>query len=197
MKRRLATIPIRKRIFLGCEGESEHGYGALLARLADEAGLHLAIQSALLRPGGGDPLALVELAVELSRRGEKKRGAFALKAVLLDRDKVGIAPERDKRLFSLAAENCLRLIWQDPTHEALLLRHLGGCDQLRPQTSLLALADLQRQWVDYKKPMPALRLSARLGMAELRRACAVEDSLREFLIECGFPVMQESSRGVT
>ncbi|MFP5266158.1 MAG: hypothetical protein ACLGQU_02235, partial [Acidobacteriota bacterium] len=95
---------------------------------------------------------MVELAVELSRRGEKKRGAFALKAVLLDRDKVGIAPERDKRLFSLAAENCLRLIWQDPTHEALLLRHLGGCDQLGPQTSLLLLLDLHGQRLTYKNP---------------------------------------------
>ncbi len=188
MKRRLATIPVRKRIFLGCEGESEQGYGALLARLADDAGLHLAIHSVLLRPGGGDPLALVELAVKQIWSAERRRGAFATKAVLLDRDKLGMAPQRDERLLRQANQNDLRLIWQEPTHEALLLRHLDGCHQLRPQTSLLALAELERHWVDYKKPMSALRLSARLGMAELRRACAVEDSLREFLIECGFPV---------
>ncbi len=71
MRRRRATIPVRTRIFLGCEGESEQGYGALLTRLAEGAGLHLAIHSVLLRPGGGDPLDLVTLAVELSRRAQK------------------------------------------------------------------------------------------------------------------------------
>lgn len=191
MKRRHATIPVRKRIFLGCEGESEQGYGALLTRLADAADLHLAIHSVLLRPGGGDPLDLVALAVELSRRAEIKRGAFATKAVLLDRDKLGIAPERDQRLFPLAAENGLRLIWQSPTHEALLLRHLEGCHQLRPQTAALALAELVRHWADYRKPMSAIRLSTRLGIAELRRVCTIEDSLAEFLRECGFPITEE------
>jgi hypothetical protein len=191
MKRRRATIPVRTRIFLGCEGESEQGYGALLTRLAEDVGLHLAIHSVLLRPGGGDPLDLVTLAVELSRRAENKRGPFATKAVLLDRDKVGITPERDQRLFPLAAENGLRLIWQNPTHEALLLRHLDGCHQLRPQTAALALAELERRWADYRKPMSAVRLSTRLGIAELRRVCAVEESLQEFLRECGFPIPQE------
>ena len=188
MRRRRATIPARTRIFLGCEGESEQGYGALLTRLAEEAGLHLAIHSVLLRPGGGDPLDLVTLAVELSRRAESTRGAFATKAVLLDRDKLGITPERDQRLFPLAAANGLRLIWQNPTHEALLLRHLAGCHQLRPQTAALALAELARRWADYRKPMSAVRLSTRLGIAEIRRVCAVEESLQEFLRECGFPI---------
>jgi len=55
MRRRHATIPLRRRIFLGCEGESEQGYGALLSRIAEEHGLHLAPQILLLRPGGGDP----------------------------------------------------------------------------------------------------------------------------------------------
>jgi hypothetical protein len=35
MKRRI-TIPQRKRIFLGCEGESEQSYGALLARIVGQ-----------------------------------------------------------------------------------------------------------------------------------------------------------------
>ena len=137
MRRRNATIPVRRRIFLGCEGESEQGYGALLARLAEEAGLHLALQPVLLRPGGGDPLDLVSLAVDLSQRAEIKRGAFAVKAVLLDRDKLGLSPARDQRLYPVAAAHGLQLIWQDPAHEAFLLRHLDGCRQLRPQNRTL------------------------------------------------------------
>ena len=73
MRRRRATIPQRRRIFLGCEGESEQGYGALLSRIAEGMNLHLAIQSVLLRPGGGDPLDLVSLAIELSERDERRR----------------------------------------------------------------------------------------------------------------------------
>lgn len=142
MKRRPTTIPVRKRIFLGCEGESEQAYGALLTRLAENAGLHLAIQSVLLRPGGGDPLALVALAVDLCRRAELKRGTFALKAILLDRDTLGLSPARDQQLYPLAAAHGLHLIWQDPTHEAFLLRHLHGCQTLRPPTSAAASAQL-------------------------------------------------------
>jgi hypothetical protein len=186
MKRRPTTIPVRRRIFLGCEGESEQGYGALLARLADDRGLHLAIQTALLRPGGGDPLALVTLAAELSHRAESKRGPFAVKAVLLDRDKLGLSPARDQQLYPLAASNKLQLIWQDPSHEAFLLRHLAGCGNLHPQTTPLALTELLRRWADYRKPMSALRLAARLGPAEVIGVSAVENSLREFLEACGF-----------
>jgi hypothetical protein len=32
MRRRRLLIPQRRRIFLGCEGESERGYGALIGR---------------------------------------------------------------------------------------------------------------------------------------------------------------------
>jgi hypothetical protein len=96
MRRRRATIPQRRRIFLGCEGESEQGYGALLSRIAEGMNLHLAIQSVLLRPGGGDPLDLVSLAIELSERDERRRGAFAFKAALLDCDKLGVSPDRDR-----------------------------------------------------------------------------------------------------
>jgi hypothetical protein len=186
MKRRRATIAVRRRIFLGCEGESEQGYGALLARLAEDCGLHLAFQPMLLRPGGGDPLDLVSLAAELSHRAEIKRGPFAVKAVLLDRDKLGLSPARDQQLYPIAAANQLHLIWQDPSHEAFLLRHLAGCGTLRPQTTALALTELRRRWDDYRKPMPAVRLAARLGLAELVSVCVVEESLRDFLEACGF-----------
>jgi hypothetical protein len=111
MRRRHATIPPRRRIFLGCEGESEQGYGALLSRIAEEQGLHLAPQIVLLRPGGGDPLALVQLAIAKIREDERKRGEFSIKAVLLDQDKLGQAPERDQLLHAEAAQNDLHLIW--------------------------------------------------------------------------------------
>jgi hypothetical protein len=185
MKRRHATIPPRRRIFLGCEGESEQGYGALLTRIAEGLALHLAPQVVLLRPGGGDPLALVRLAIAKSREEERKRGAFSIKAVLLDQDKLGQSPERDGLLYDEAARNELHLIWQEPSHEALLLRHLPGCQNLRPATTLLAQQELLRRWPEYRKPMSSMRLASRIGVDEVTAACGVEPSLCDFLRRCG------------
>jgi hypothetical protein len=63
---RRARIPPRRRFFLGCEGESEQSYGALLQIVADES-LQLRIHLDLQLLGGGDPLAIVEAAVEEAR----------------------------------------------------------------------------------------------------------------------------------
>lgn len=185
MRRRHATIPPRRRIFLGCEGESEQGYGALLSRIAEEHGLHLAPQIVLLRPGGGDPLALVQLAIAKIREDERKRGEFFIKAVLLDEDRLGHAPDRDQLLYTEAAQSDLRLIWQGPSHEALLLRHLPGCQNLRPATTQLAQQELTRRWPEYRKPMSAVRLASRIGFGEITAACEVEPSLCDFLRRCG------------
>ncbi|MGO6694436.1 hypothetical protein ACCS54_20525 [Rhizobium johnstonii] len=70
MKRRI-TIPQRKRTFLGCEGESEQSYGALLARIVGKQKTDFFLDTVLLRPGGGDPLALVELAEKKKKQGVK------------------------------------------------------------------------------------------------------------------------------
>jgi hypothetical protein len=98
MSPRRASIPQSRRIFFGCKVESEQGYGALLSRLVEGSGFHLAILSVLLRPGGGDPFDLVTLAVELNERDERRRGRYSVKAVLLDRDKLGVSPQRDRRM---------------------------------------------------------------------------------------------------
>ena len=89
-------IPQRRRVFLGCEGESERGYGAQLGELLQLTGL-----AVHLRPGGGDPLALVELAVQRIRDLESKRGPYAIRAVLLDANGIG-QMLRDARMTSIA-----------------------------------------------------------------------------------------------
>lgn len=63
MRRRNYIAP-RTPIFLGCEGESERGYGALLNRFIHELPeIHIHIHTELLQPGAGDPLALIQRAV--------------------------------------------------------------------------------------------------------------------------------------
>lgn len=132
MKRR-AFIPQRRRIFLGCEGESERGYGTFLGQhLRERYGLHIALNAEVLQPSGGDPLALVQLAVQKIARNERYHGLFQVKAVLLDSDKLGADPARDRQMRELARQQSVRLILQEPCHEAFLLRHLDGCAQHRP-----------------------------------------------------------------
>lgn len=178
-------IPQRRRIFVGCEGESEQGYVALLARFAEEARLAVHLDAVLLQPGGGDPLALVErAAVQAAERGNR-RGDYEGRFVLLDRDKYGQVPERDNRISVIVQAVGLHLIWQRPCHEALLLRHLEGCAQLKPPSTPVAMGQLQQRWAGYEKATPAARLADRLDRAALARAAQVEPDLATLLEAIG------------
>ena len=179
------TIPQRRRIFLGCEGESERSYGLLLNRLADASGRSIYIDAQVLQPGGGDPLKLVEMALSRIGRRIRSHGRYTFMALLLDKDKIGSKPERDREASTKAVQNGLLLIWQDPCHEAVLLRHFEGCHDLRPQTSRAALSELLRKWPDYRKGMPERRLSQRLDLEHVRRAAGVEGDLKNFLTRIG------------
>jgi len=181
MRRRPPHIPQRRRIFLGCEGYSEHGYGTLLARIAREARIHVHIDARVLQPGAGDPRALVEKAAQIIAHNETHRERFEIKAVLLD---LG-SPEINAAATTRAEQHGIDfLIWQSPDHEALLLRHLPGCQQQRPPRRH-TLATLQRQWGEYEKPMSAQNLAVRISLNEIRQACAVEPNLRAFLTAIG------------
>jgi hypothetical protein len=180
MRRGRARIPPRIRVFFGCEGESEQGYGALLQHLADAVRKpHVTLDLQVI--GGGDPLAIVEEASRRAKKQAHKHGEFAVRAVLLDRDKLGQTPGRDAQIPALAAANGLLLIRAEPCFEGLLLRHLRGCQALRPATSADALAALLRQWPEYAKPMSRARLITRIGHNEIRAAATVEPELYSFL----------------
>lgn len=184
---RRPLIPQRRRAFLGCEGESERGYGALMRRLLEHRRRDTHLDVVLLQPGGGDPLALVQLALKRIAESERKRGSpYFLRALLIDEDKLGQTPDRDARITPLATTGRLRIIWQRPCHEALLLRHLEGCRDLRPVMSAQALADLRQHWPGYVKGMPAARLADRIGHEEVQRVLDVEPDLAGFLADVGY-----------
>jgi hypothetical protein len=179
-----AIIPQRRRIFLGCEGESERGYATFLSQLLRERyDLHIALNTEVLRPGGGDPMALIQLAVQKIARNERNHGSYQLKAVLLDSDRLGADVARDNQMRELSTSENIRLIFQEPCHEAFLLRHLNGCAQHRPPTAVVALESLRREWPAYEKPMPARAIAERIGDTGVRQAYEVERELREFLTD--------------
>ncbi|MER2263819.1 hypothetical protein [Methylobacterium oxalidis] len=179
------TIPQRRRVFLGCEGESEQSYGRLLALLAEARERPVFIDAVVLQPGGGDPLAIVERAADALRRRALRSGTYVARAVLLDADKRGLAPDRDARIDPLARRSGLRLIWQEPCHEGLLLRHLEGCSDLRPPDAERALHELRRRWPEYRKGLPALRLAEQVDAAAVLRAARMHEALAAFLGEIG------------
>lgn len=173
----------RRRVFVGCEGESERGYVAFLSQLAEEEGLPLHLDIRLCK--GGDPLAIVESAVsEISRRASR-RGAFVERAIFLDSDRRGDSPNRTMEADRLIDANGLHAVWSRPTLEALLLRHLPGCENLRPATPDLAFRELKKRWPQYVKAMPAKELRREIGLPSVRRAAAVEPGLHAVLKSVG------------
>lgn len=182
MNRHRPNIRQRRPIFVGCEGESERGYVTFLGRLAQQEGLSIQLDPVLLRPGGGDPCDLIELAARKLSEKVRTRGIrYAAKMVLLDNDLIGQAPARDARGMQSAIQSGLELIWQSPCHEALLLRHLENCNTLRPPTTAIAQDQLRQRWPTYEKGMAASQLIRKLDLAAVRRAALVEPSLAALL----------------
>lgn len=180
---RRPTVPPRTPIFLGCEGASERGYAALLNQILHETpGLNLHIHAELLQPGAGDPLALVQRAVQKIADIERRRQKFAHKAILLDVADAG----KGAAAQQLAAKQGIsHLIWQNPAHEAFLLRHFDGCQALKPPTKAASMAELRKHWPDYDKAQTRLQLAGRLTMAHIRQARGVEPDLDAFLAALG------------
>jgi hypothetical protein len=50
------------------------------------------------------------------------------------------------------------------------------------------MEELRRRWPDYMKGTSAVQLAKRIGIREIAWAASVEQSLREFLYEIGFPI---------
>jgi hypothetical protein len=148
--------------------------------LVEEARLAVHLDAVLLQPGGGDPLAIIELAAARAAERERRHGdPYQRRFVILDNDKLGQTPHRDQRIADVAANASLGIIWQSPCHEAVLLRHLDGCAQLRPPSTAVAAQQLAARWPTYRKALPAARLAERLDRAAVARAAAVEAQFAE------------------
>jgi len=181
MRTRRPFIPQRKRIFVACEGESEQSYAGLLRDLADDAGLHIHIDAYLLGRGAGDPLARVTRVGDHLNRLRRSRGEPPHKYILLDRDQADADPHRAAQAVAMAQTIGLKMIWQDPCLEAVLLRHLPHRATHRPATTPLAMNAIIHDWPEYEKPMTSARLADRINLAGVRQVAGVEAELAELL----------------
>lgn len=179
MSRRRPTIPQRKPIFIGCEGESEQGYAGLLQDLIHDVDLHVHLNIEVLR--AGDPLARIELAIKKLEHARRKRVNFTDRFVFLDTDQLALSADRAHRARELAAANDIRVIWQEPCFEAVLLRHFAGRTGNRPLTNQATEAALRQEWPHYQKPMSRAELTRKIDREAVLRAAGVEDDLMALL----------------
>lgn len=182
---RRPIIKPKTPIFLGCEGESEQAYGQLLNDLLQAERLPVHLEVVNLSPGAGDPIARLRRAAQEIVRRRQRRSEFARRAVLLDLDQVQHDNQRRQQTEQLANQLDIRIIWQEPCHEALLLRHLNGFAQHRPPSTPAAANALNGAWPQYAKPMTKILLARRIGLADVQRAANVEPELAAFLHDIG------------
>ena len=173
----------RQRVFLGCEGESERSYGRFLQSQADARQLSLHFES--FDAKGGDPLSIVEKSIKRYKADERFKTAYKFKAVLLDKDKIGQNPGRDRLIDNLLRRNGIVAVFQQWEHEALLLRHFDKCAKLRPPKGK-SFSVLRKVWPEYEKPMDSISLREKLTGQHLDRALSVEIDLSAFLKQLGF-----------
>ncbi len=172
-------IPQRKPIFIGCEGESEQGYAGFVQDLIHEAGLHVHRNIEVLR--AGDPLARIELAIRKLAQLHKTRGAFTDGFVFLDTDQLALSADRAIRVRQLADQNNIRVVWQEPCFEAVLLRHFVGRATHRPPTNQATQVAIRQEWPQYEKPMSRVELARAIDRDAVARAAGVEDDLMNLL----------------
>jgi hypothetical protein len=134
-----------------------------------------------LNPGAGDPIARLRKAEHEIDRRRQRRSAFRVQAVLMDSDQVDADNKQRQQAEQYGLDLGIRVIWQEPCHEALLVRHLDGFAQKRPMTSAAAGVMLKAAWPDYRKPMTKIQLARRIDLDAVRRAAAVEPALLAFL----------------
>ncbi|MCZ8322971.1 MAG: RloB domain-containing protein [Novosphingobium sp.] len=189
MKARRPFIPQRKPIFIGCEGESEQAYAGYLQDLIHEAELHVHLTIEVLK--AGDPLSRIELAINKIAQLRKTRGNFPDRFVFLDTDQLAISADRANRARQLASANDIRIIWQEPCFEAVLLRHFEARTTHRPPTNQATQNCILQAWPEYEKPMSRADLARKIDRQAVMRAASVEEGLMDLLRCIGLITLEE------
>lgn len=178
----------RSPVFVGCEGESERAYAQLLNSILVEQGFALHFEVVNLNPGAGDPVSRLRRARKEIERREVRRSKFIFNLIIMDSDQIENDPTRRDAAERLADELGITIIWQNPCHEAFLLRHLPRCHDKRPSNTNLSMDALRSVWPEYRKPMSKLELSRRIDFEQIKQAMSVEKDLAVFLSKLGITI---------
>lgn len=184
---RRQPIPLRKRFFVGCEGESERSYVKFLSDLSKTQNKAVHLDSHILKEG--DPLSRLQLAIKIIKRSEAKHGPYSAKFVFCDFDQYELAPARTQLAESRCKENGIKMIWQRPDHEGLLCRHF---DRLRNRQLLNkreSFAALQQAWPNYEKNQTAQQIQRVLSMENVLGAAQALPDFKELIVCIGMEAL--------
>ena len=180
---RRQTIPLRKRFFVGCEGQSEQSYVKFLYELANSCHKSVHLDARVLKEG--DPLARLEFAIKIIRQAEASHGKYVAKFAMLDFDQYHLDPQRSRIAENLSEENGIKLLWQRPDHEGFLCRHFNHLGNRHILDKKESLAILQHAWGTYRKPLPATQIGKTLDMEHVLRAAEVLPDFKRLIIAIG------------
>ncbi len=161
------------------------GYAGWLRNIVRDRDLPFHIELYDLGRGAGEPVTRIAMAVDRITQLERNRLAFARKFLLLDTDQLVADARRAELARRCALENNITVIWQEPTHEAFLLRHLPKCLTLQPPDKQRADAALAKKWPDYQKPLNAEQIERRIDIESARHVATRLPELQDLLRAIG------------
>jgi hypothetical protein len=173
-------IPQKHRVFVGCEGASEIGYVTFLNGLFPHC--HF---DTLDLGEAGDIFECIKESTKYINNCRIKREPYERRFIFLDSDTIGSQHDQ-QRAEQLATYNNIDIIWQDPCHEALLLRHFDGQQNSQPPDCASAERNLRRHWPDYEKGLASQKIRKKLTKEHVIRAARAEPHLNRFLIANSF-----------
>ena len=178
MRGRQRLVRPRRSFFIAGEGQSERPFARFLQHLCDEAGLHVHLD---VKPqDGGGSVTVIEQAGRWLKRNRSRR-EYAVRLVLLDRDRIEAEPREGVLAQAAAARHKLEIVFQDPNLEGLLVRLHTGQEQRKIRASD-SESELRKLWPEYQKPPTAEQLRQRFTLDDVRRA-AVHDQHLQMLLE--------------
>ena len=184
---RVPKRPQLKRVFLGCEGDSERSYGAWLQAVARDHEIPVTIDTYPDTGGGNQPYDIIESCISEMDQREQRYGFYISRAILLDSDNIETDPVRNVAAIKWAESKNVRILLQVFEHEAFLLRHIEGHEHARPNKGD-GRAALQAAWPEYRRQLGKVQLYEKLCLEDLRRVSVVEPELGEFLRSIRFRV---------
>lgn len=173
-----SSVEPRRVIFIGVEGKSDRAFAQFLQRCCDKEGLHLHLD--IKKGNGGDSVGVVkEAARHLTRHSDKRDISATL--VLLDSDRIEQDRQAGRDAQAVASEHGLKIIFQNPNLEGLLLRLHEGYEN-RQIAAGNSMTELCKVWLEYSKSsLTADQLTGRFDVSDVQRAARYDDELRTLL----------------
>lgn len=168
----------RRVIFIGVEGRSDRAFAQFLRRCCDKEGRHLHV--AIKTGHGGDSVDVVKETTRHLTRHPGKRDISA-KLVLPDGDRIEQDRQAGRDAQAVASESGLKIIFQNPNMEGLLLR-LHQRHENRQIAAGNSMEELCKVWPEYRKSsLTADQLTGRFDVSDVQRAARHDDDLRTLL----------------